>query len=245
MTIELVIRELRLRYRRTTVGLAWSFAYPVGQVIVLSFIFTVVLPTHINKYSAFVSIGVLVWNWFQSSLVMASTAITGNRELVRRPGFPSVVLPVSTVAVNLVLFLMAFPAMVIVVLWQGGQPGIGMALLPLAIAVQYLLTLGLSYFVASLNVRFRDTQQLVALLLLLFFFVTPIFYSSASVPSDYLWLYDLNPMATLLDVYRAALLQADMPHVTRLIMVGAVAALAVLIGHRFFVRASSSFAEEI
>jgi len=164
LAVQLVIRDLKLRYRRTIVGLAWSFAFPVGQVIVLSFIFTLVLPTKVGKYSAFVSIGVLVWTWFQSSLVMASTAITGNRELVRRPGFPSSVLPVSVVGTNLILFLMAFPAMVLVVLYDGGRPGLSVSALPLVIAVQFLLTLGISYLVASLNVKFRDTQQMVTLL---------------------------------------------------------------------------------
>jgi lipopolysaccharide transport system permease protein len=242
---ELVVRELKLRYRRTTVGLAWSFAFPVGQVVVLSFVFTVVLPTRINKYSAFVSIGVLVWTWFQSSLVMASTAITGNRELVRRPGFPSAVLPLSTVATNLALFLMAFPAMVVVVLWSGGQPGVGIVVLPFVMAVQYLLTLGIAYFVASLNVRFRDTQQLVALLLLLFFFVTPIFYDAASVPATYRWLYDLNPLVVLLDSYRAALLHGEFPHLSHLFAVAAASVLIVLAGYRLFERSSTRFAEEI
>src|SRR5216683_1260111 len=96
LAIQLVIRELKLRYRRSALGLAWAVALPAGQVLVLIFIFTVVLPTRIGHYSAFVSIGVLVWTWFQSAVIMSATAITGNRELVRRPGFPSDVLPLAT-----------------------------------------------------------------------------------------------------------------------------------------------------
>jgi|SRR6266850_4538291 len=245
LTIELVIRDLRLRYRRTMVGLAWSFAFPLGQILVLSFIFTLVLPTKVGKYSAFVSIGVLVWTWFQSSLVMASTAITGNRELVRRPGFPAAVLPVSTVGTNLVLFLMAFPALVLVVLIDGGHVGASLAALPLVMGVQFLLTLGLAYFAASLNVTFRDTQQLVTLLLLLFFFLTPIFYDVSNVPAAYRYLYDLNPFVVLLDGYRATLVHAAMPNLLGLAEVAAVAAVLAVAGYTLFQRASHKFAEEV
>lgn len=245
LTYELVLRELRLRYRRTSVGLAWSFAYPIGQVIVLSFIFTVVIPTHINRYSAFVSIGVLVWTWFQSSLVMAATAITSNRELVRRPGFPSAVLPFASVGTNLALFVMAVPALIVVVLWSGGRPGFTLVFLPVVIAVQYVLTLGLGYLVASLNVRFRDTQQMVALLLLLFFFVTPIFYDVSNVPAGYRWLYDLNPFVVLLDFYRAGLLNTTVPQLWHLLAVAGLSVLITIAGYQVFRRASTTFAEEI
>jgi lipopolysaccharide transport system permease protein len=244
LTIQLVVRELKLRYRRTTVGLAWSFAFPLGQVLVFSFIFTLVLPTRVGKYSAFVSIGVLVWTWFQSSLVAAATAITGNRELVRRPGFPASVLPISTVATYLVLFLMAFPALIGVVIYDGGHLGPGLAAVPLILLVQFILTLGISYLVASLNVRFRDTQQMVTLLLLLFFFLTPVFYDASSVPTAYQALYNLNPFVVLLDGYRTAL-EGGIPNVIGLVEVGLAAALLAVIGHILFTRASYRFAEEI
>jgi lipopolysaccharide transport system permease protein len=245
LAIQLVLRDLKLRYRRTLIGLAWSFAFPIGQIVVLSFIFTVVLPTRVGKYSAFVSIGVLAWTWFQSSLVMAATSITGNRELVRHPGFPSTVLPISVVGTNLILFLMAFPAIVLVAIYDGGHFGVGTAALPLVIAVQFLLTLGISYLVASLNVSFRDTQQMVALLLLLFFFLTPIFYDPGSVPAAYRTLYDLNPFVILLDGYRVTLLHGTIPNLFGLTEIGLIGAAMVVAGHFLFQRASHNFAEEI
>jgi lipopolysaccharide transport system permease protein len=245
LTVQLVMREIRLRYRRSVLGLAWAVALPAGQVLVLIFIFTVVLPTRIGHYSAFVSIGVLVWTWFQSAVIMSATAITGNRELVRRPGFPSDVLPIATVGTNLFLFLMSIPALVIVVIWAGGQIGVGLAALPLLIAVQFMLTLGLAYFVASLNVTLRDTQQLVNLLLLLLFFLSPIFYDAANVPAAYRSIYDLNPFVAILDGYRAALVSGTFPDLLGLAEVAAVAIALVLVGHRLFQRAGQRFAEEI
>lgn len=245
LAVQLVIRELRLRYRRSVFGLAWALALPVGQVLVLIFIFTVVLPTRIGHYSAFVSIGVLVWTWFQAAVFMSATAITGNRELVRRPGFPADVLPIATVGINLFLFVMSLPAMLIVVIWAGGQIGVGLAAVPLVIAVQFMLTLGLAYFVASLNVALRDTQQMISLLLLLLFFLSPIFYDAASVPLAYRAVYNLNPFVAILDGYRTALVQGSIPNLLGLAEVAAVAITLTLVGHWLFQRASHSFADEI
>jgi lipopolysaccharide transport system permease protein len=245
LTIQLVARDIKLRYRRTAMGLTWLFIFPLAQILVFNFIFTTVLPTKVGKYSAFVSIGVLVWTWFQSSLVMASTAITGNRDLVRRPGLPVSVLPFATVATNLVLLVVAVPAIIGLVLYGGGRIGATIIVLPLAIAVQFVLTLGIAYAVASLNVRFRDTQHLVPLALLLLFFLSPIFYDAASVPEAYRALYNLNPFVVLLDAYRAPLLHDTMPNALQLVELAAVAALVGLTGHLAFKRASRRFAEEI
>ena len=245
LTIALVIRDLKLRYRRAFVGLAWSFAFPLGQILVFSFIFTVVLPTRVNWYSAFVSIGVLAWTWFQSALVGAATAITGSRELVRRPGFPSSVLPVATVTTNFILFLMAFPALVGVALFTGGHIGVSFAALPAIMAVQFVLTLAIAYLAASLNVTFRDTQQMVTLLLLLLFFLTPIFYDATNVPAAFRQLYELNPFVVLLDGYRSVLLHGAMPNFVKLGEVGVAAVALAIVARALFLQASHRFAEEI
>ncbi len=245
LAIELVLRDIKLRYRRTALGILWLFVFPLIQILVFNFIFTIVLPTRIGRYSAFVSIGVLVWTWFQTSLVMATTAITGNRELVRRPGMPAAVLPITTVATNMVLLLMAAPAIVALVFYGGGRIGSGVVLLPLVVAVQFLLTLGIAYLVAGLNVTFRDTQHLVPLLLLLLFFLSPVFYDAGSVPAEYRTLYDLNPFVILLSAYRAPILNDAIPNVLQLAELGLVAAFVGLLGHTLFVRASRRFAEEI
>ena len=138
-----------------------------------------------------------------------------------------------------------FIAIAGLVLYNGGAVGAGAALLPFAIAVQFVLTLGIAYMVASLNVSFRDTQHLVPLLLLLLFFLSPIFYDVRNVPDQYRALYDLNPFVILLDVYRAPFLHQGIPSVIRLAELGLVSALVGLIGHVLFHRASRRFAEEI
>jgi lipopolysaccharide transport system permease protein len=245
LAFQLVIRDIKLRYRRTALGVIWLFVFPVFQIVVLNFVFTVVLPTRVVKYSVFVAIGVLIWTWFQTSLVMATTAITGNRELVRRPGMPTSILPVTTVATNMVLLLMAAPAIVGLVLFSGGHVGSAVVVLPVAVVVQFALTLGLAYMVASLNVTFRDTQHLVPLGLLLLFFISPIFYDVSNVPAQYHAIYNLNPFVILLSAYRAPFLINATPNLVPLAELGLISLLVWLLGQMFFRRASRRFAEEI
>ena len=176
---------------------------------------------------------------------MATTAITGNRELVRRPSMPAGVLPVTTVGTNMVLLLMAAPAVAALVYYTGGHVDSDLAIVPLAMLVQFVLTLGAAYFVAGLNVRFRDTQQLVPLFLLLLFFVSPVFYAVSNVPAQYQGLYNLNPFVILLNAYRAPFLVGAAPNLLQLTELGLVAILVGLLGHVFFRRASRRFAEEV
>ena len=103
----LVARDMKLRYKRSILGVAWSLLNPLAQALVFSFVFVSVLPLNIPDYPLFLLAGLLAWNWFNSSLMLATGAIVDNRELIRRPGFPAAILPVVTVASDLIHFLIA------------------------------------------------------------------------------------------------------------------------------------------
>jgi lipopolysaccharide transport system permease protein len=204
----------------------WSLVTPLLQVLAFNFVFRSVLPLNVPHYPAFVLTGVLAWTWFQSSLVLASGAIVDNRELIRRPGFPSAALPAVTVATHLVHFLLALPVLLVV-------------------AIQYVLTLSLAYPIATCHVRFRDTQHLVGVLLTVLFFFTPVFYEARSVPVQFRGLYDLNPMVQILSAYRGVLIQDQPVDLGSLGVLGVVALLMLTLGFEVFRRASFRFVEEL
>jgi lipopolysaccharide transport system permease protein len=117
--------------------------------------------------------------------------------------------------------------------------------LPAIIGLQYALTLALAYLVASLHVAFRDTQYLLGIFLMLGFFMTPILYTMSIVPEAYLPLYQYNPMAHLIEAYRAVLMYGETPDLASLAILSGVVALMLLISNLYFRRASASFAEQI
>lgn len=242
---ELVVRELKERYKRSVIGIAWSLLNPLAQWLVLSFVFSLVVPVKIAHYSSFVFSGILVWTWFQGSLLGGAMAITGHGSFIRQPGFPVALLPVVVVATNLIHFLLALPVL-FGFLWIDGQrPSLVLLALPLVIGLQFLLSLGMVYVIATINVTFRDTQHLLAVALLLFFYLTPVFYDVSAVPEQFRPFYWLNPLTILLDSYRRILLEGSWPQPALLAPLGLVTLLCLWLGHRIFVGASYRFVEEL
>ena len=201
---------MKLRYKRSILGIAWSLLTPLAQLAVFYLTFDVLLPLNIPNYPAFLFSGLLAWNWFQGSLYQATSAIVDNRELMKRPGFPAAILPAVTVASNLIHFLLALPILFIFLLLGGTGLTSAVMALPLVIAIQFILTLSLAYFTATFYVTFRDTQHLLGVLLNLLFFLTPVFYKSSDLPAQYQTFYHLNPMVHLIESYRAILLIRDL-----------------------------------
>jgi lipopolysaccharide transport system permease protein len=242
---ELVVRDMKLRYRRSVLGVIWSLLNPLFEMVVFVFLSRRVLSLEIPNYPSFVFTGTLAWSWFQNGLSLATTAITANRELIRRPGFPAAILPVVTVTTNMIHFILALPIPLLFLLLGGGRLTGAILILPLVIVLQFLLTLGFGYLVATVHVTFRDTQHILGVFLRLLFYLTPVFYSTSNVPTRYRTFYELNPMLHLITAYRAILIEGTMPDLGALLVVGALGAAALWLGHTFFTRASYRFVEEL
>jgi lipopolysaccharide transport system permease protein len=222
---ELILRDLKIRYKRSYLGIAWSLVTPITQVLVFSFLFKRVLPLDIPNYTAFLFVGVLSWSWFSTSLNSAAGAVVQNPGLVRRPGFPVAVLPVLTVVSSGIHFLLALPILLLFTVTGGGMLGAAVLALPVVIGVQLFFTLSLAYLIAASNVRFRDTQHLVASLLMVAFYLTPVFYSARLVPEEYKIFYEINPLAAILRAYRDVLIENRWPDLDDLLWVSGLAAI--------------------
>jgi lipopolysaccharide transport system permease protein len=242
---ELVVRDLKRRYKRSALGVVWSLLGPLAQMLVLTFVFHRVVPLDIPNYRVFVFCGILVWAWFQSSLQLASGSITDNRELVRCPNFPVAVLPAVSVATNLVHFVLALPVLFAFLLVGGGSLSAALLALPLVIALQFAFTLGLAYIVAALQVSFRDTQHLLGVGLMLLFYLSPVFYDASAVPPAYQAVYRANPMVPLIGAYRGLLLPGPAFDAAPLLVLSMVAGALLWAGHDAFRRASHRFVEEL
>ncbi len=242
---ELVSRDIKLRYQRSVIGIAWSLVNPLAQLLVFSLVFGRVLNRGVPDYPAFVFTGILVWTWFQTSLTLGVTAITDNRELVRRPGFATAILPWVTVTTHLVHFLLALPVLIVFLLLSGHGLGAAVLALPVLVAIQFVITLGLIYVAATFQVPFRDTQHILGLVLLLLFYLSPVIYSDEIVTGHYRRLYRLNPLVHLLDAYRAVLLEGTLPNLRAVLALALLAVGLVVAGHLAFRSAADRFAEEV
>jgi lipopolysaccharide transport system permease protein len=245
LSYELVVRDMKIRYKRSVLGIVWSLLNPLFQMLVFMFLSRRVFSLEIPNYPSFVFTGVLSWNWFQAAVLATASAIIGNRELARRPGFPVAILPVVTVTTNLIHFLLALPVPLLFLLVGGGKLTSTILALPFVIALQFLLILGLGYLAATANVTFRDTQHLLTVFFMLLFYLTPVFYDANAVPVRYHILYRLNPMFHLITAYRAILIGGDLPDFRALLPLAALVGVLLWLGHSVFQRASYRFVEEL
>lgn len=207
----LVWRDFNLRYKRSVLGVLWSLVFPLAQLMVLVFLFQTVVPLNIPGYPVFVFCALLPWSWFSNSVGSACTLFIANRDLVRHPNFAPATLMVMNTLSNFVTYLFALPILCAVLLIYGFPFTPALLVLPLLLLIQSVLIIGLGLIAATLNVFYRDVQHIVSVGLTLLFYLTPVFYRSQAVVEKYHALYDLSPIAALIQAYRAVFFYGVVP----------------------------------
>ena len=212
----IVRKEVMVKYKSSVLGLAWSMLNPILYLLVFSFVFGVILQAKLPNFPVYLLSGLLAWNLFSSSASVGARSVVDNANLVTKVYFPREILPLSSVGVALVDFvLQALVLVVFMLVLRAGVFGVNVLLLPLSMVALLLFSATLGMFVAALNVRYRDTQHLLNLALLVWFWLTPVIYPSATVYEQFahrhvfgvsaLTLYLLNPMADIVEGFHRAL----------------------------------------
>jgi len=247
----LVARELKARYRGSVLGFFWSFFNPLLLLLVYSFVFSYVMPAahdpRIEPYALFMFCGILPWTWFSSSLLESSNVLIAGGNLIRKVLFPAEVLPIVTVLAGLVHFLFGLPILAAFFLYYGVPLATADLLwLPVVVAIQLILTLGLALMVSALTVHFRDLRDLLANLMTLWFFATPIVYPLSQAPERVRRLLNLNPFTHLAIAYQQVLfVPGPFEQWPRLLAIGAASVMVLVLGFVVFDRLRDTLAEEV
>ncbi len=245
----MVVRDLKVRYRNSVLGFGWSLLQPLLMMLVFTVVFKVLTRTEIPNYPLFLLTGLLPWNFTHSALSTALRSVTGNAGLITKVYFPRELLPLSAVLGAFIHFVVAFALLLVGMIAFGVEFTPTILFVPVIMLLQLVLVTGLAMILAAANVLARDLEQLVDVGLLAWFFLTPIFYALAVVPNDqflgldvHRWVFSLNPMATLVTDFRYVALEGFLPiRHTAVTMVTAFAALAF--GWWLMRRFSRRFAE--
>lgn len=243
----LVIRDLKLRYRNSLLGFVWSLLNPLLMMLVFTAVFTVMMRgSDTPNFPVFALIGILAWNWCSSSVMASVNSVVGNAPLIKKVYFPREILPTSAVLSNMANFLLALVVLFPLLLLFGARPSMALVLMPVVIAGQALFLLGLAFVLSAVNVFFRDTLMIVDVLILAWFFMTPIFYRIEDLFPDYARLmYWLNPMASYITSYRQILLGGEWPGYDFLTRTLAISIMILVVGYVFFSRSAHLFGEEL
>jgi lipopolysaccharide transport system permease protein len=250
----LVIRDLKVRYKNSVLGVLWSLLNPLLMTVVFTVVFTLMVPSDIPNFPVFFMCGFLPWSFFSSSVAGATTSIVGNAHLVKKVYFPREILPLSVTLSNLVNFLLALIVLFGMILVFRTRLTPAVLMLPLIIFVQLIFTVGMGLLLSTANVFYRDTQHILEVVLQAWFFLTPIFYPITILPESQqilgftvdiqLWLRRLNPMASLVASYRDVLYRGEPTGLDFFLRTAAQCFAVLVIGYLVFWRFSPVFGEE-
>jgi ABC-type polysaccharide/polyol phosphate export permease len=255
----LVARELKARYRGSVLGFFWSFINPLLFLLVYSFVFTFVMPAahdkRVEPYALFMFCGILPWTWFSSSLLESAGVLISGGNLIKKVLFPAEILPIVTVLANMVHFFFGLVILAGFLIWyQRPLDLAGLAVFPLAIAVQLILTLGFALILSALTVHFRDIRDILSNLITFWFFATPIIYpyflfEDPNNPAKEVWqahLLKVNPFTHLAITYQEILFfPGPVGHLKWLLVLGAISIVFFFFGYFVFDRLRDTFAEEV
>jgi homopolymeric O-antigen transport system permease protein len=242
LTLHLAKRELDVTHRMTALGWAWPLVRQLAMLGVLVFVFSNVVDLGIENYASFVFTGLIAWSWFATGITAATSSLVAQRHLLFQARFPAAILPVVALTVPLLDVALALPVLLVLVAADQGLPWT-IALVPLLVLLQFVLMTGIAWMTAAASVFFRDVPNLVGVGLLLLFYLTPVFYGLRGLPSRFERALQLNPLTTIVEAYRAAVLGDPAPAAGRVAAVVGVSLLGAVVGLVIFNRVKDRFVD--
>ena len=240
-------RDLKARYAQTAIGFAWAVIQPVATMLLFTLVFSYFakLPSDGIPYPIFVYAALLPWGYFSRSLDKSSFSTVAESNLITKVYFPRIIVPISATIIGLVDFAIAFVLFLIMMAFYGVMPSWQAIFIPVFLLLTLLTSLAVSLWLAALFVRFRDIAAAMPLVTQVWMFSSPVVYPASLVPERWRWLYDLNPMAGVIEGFRWALLKAPPPSLERLAVTMLFVSAILLLGMAYFNRMARKFADVI
>jgi lipopolysaccharide transport system permease protein len=245
----LAVRDIKVRYKQTVLGVAWAVLQPLMMMVVFSVLFGRLGGLEARAgdipYPLFVLIGLLPWQLFSYALTQSSNSLVAEQRLITRVYFPRLVAPLASVLSGIADFAVAFLLLVPMIWWYDVPLSWTLLALPVLVGFAVLSALSVGLWLAALNVQYRDVRYTIPFLTQIWFFVTPVVYPSQIVPEHWQWLFGLNPMAGVVEGFRWCILGQGEVQVP--VMIASVIGVTLLFtsGLFYFRRVERTFADVV
>jgi lipopolysaccharide transport system permease protein len=238
-------RDVAVRYKQTVVGAGWAFVRPFLTMVVFTVVFGkgAKLPSDHMPYAVLTFTALLPWQFFATAFADAANAIVGNGHMVTKIYFPRLVLPLASVGVGMVDFLVSFAMLVGLMLFYRVAPSPHAAALPLFCLLCLTFTIGLSLLFSALYVRYRDMRHIIPFITQFGLFVSPVAFSSTIVPARWRLLYSLNPMVAVIDGFRWSIVGTTPLYLPGVIAGSIMSAVLLFTGVLYFKQTERVFAD--
>lgn len=240
-----VKKDIRGKYKGSFLGVLWSFINPLLSVLVYAIVFPYIMKIKVDNYLIYLITGIIPWTFFTSSINMGIISILSNANIIKKVYFPRIILPISTVTSCLVNFLISCLIIILFCLGSGLGLSIHILWLPIIAIIQYIMLLGFTFILSSVEMYMRDIEHIVNFILSMAFYVTPILYTPDIFPSNLSWVLKINPMAYLVNAYRSIFFYQESPNFQGLFIVGIFSIVIFILGYIIFEKLQKGFAEEV
>lgn len=240
-----VKKEVRSKYKNSFLGVLWSFLNPLLQIAVYAIVFPLILRNTQENYVIFLCCGLIPWTFFSTAISRAAFTMVENGNILKKVYFPREILPISIVTSEAVNFLISTIIIIGFVIFGGLGITKYIIFYPIVLIAQYLLLIAIAFIVSSISVYIRDLQHLIGVALQLLFYATPIVYASDSIPENFKWILNINPMTYIINGYRDIFYNQKMIDIVPLVILIVCAIMACVIGYLIFNKLQKGFAEQL
>ncbi|HEX2542196.1 MAG TPA: ABC transporter permease [Caldimonas sp.] len=240
----LVLRDVKVRYKQTVLGVAWAVLQPLFAMVIFTVIFGkfAKIPSDGFPYAIFVYAGLMPWTFFSNNISQASQSLLNQQSLLTKIYLPRLFIPASAIGSGLIDLLVSFTVFAGLMLYYGVPIRPGIVVLPLLVLLTAAASLGVGLLLAALIVTYRDFRYVVPFLVQSWLYVSPVIYPVSMVPPEWQALLALNPMAGIIDAFRSALLGSPWNHLT--LLISTISSLLLLLyGLFYFRKTERSFAD--
>jgi lipopolysaccharide transport system permease protein len=240
-------RDIKVRYKQTVIGAAWSIIRPLLTTIIFTIIFSRVARLEnpgTAPYALMVFAGMLPWQFFSNALSESSNSLIGNANLITKVYFPRLIIPASSVITSLVDLGISFILILCMFAWYGYMPSWHIIFLPLFVLLAFTCSFGIGLYLTAVNVKYRDFRYIIPFIVQFGLYISPVGFNSFVISEKYRMLYSLNPMVGVIDGFRWCLL-GDPMHWRSFVVSVVIIFSFLVIGIYYFRKMEKSFADNI
>ena len=243
----LIWRDIKVRYKQTALGASWAVLQPLLTMMIFSVFFgrLAKVPSDGVPYPLFSFVALVPWMFFANALTLSSNSLVHNANLLTKVYFPRLAIPIATVVGGVADFALGFLVMLGLIAWYGIVPTVNVVFLPFLLLLALVTSLGISLWLAAVNVEFRDVRYTIPFLTQFWMFATPIAYPSSLLSEPWRTFYGLNPMVGVVEGFRWALLGVDTAPGPMVAASSVVAIVLLVSGAFYFRRMERTFADVV
>jgi len=211
----LVWRDIKIKYKQSFLGVGWAVFQPVISMVVFTLIFGKIakMPSGGVPYPVFTLCGVVIWNYFSSSITGGTSSLINSRNLITKVYFPRLIIPLAAVGTGILDCLIGFGILFLMILYFGIMPSVNILFAPIFIILSFMAAGSISLWTSAVSVKYRDIPKTIPFLVRMLFWVTPVAYGAEAIPEKFAFLYALNPMYSIIEGFRWSLLNTPFPSV--------------------------------